>query len=196
VVCTPAACRRRRSDAPPAASPALGYAVIVAAVATTARGALLWASAQSIIVRVSNAFCRSAGFIPCALLSCVLWVLCGVVFSSYSFSSLVSSLPPLRSLQVGIGVSFGSQTSGAEFGVLIAATLAIHNVPEGLAVALVLVPRGETPSGAALWAILTRCVVVGVMVVRMIFSRRCTSKLCVCFYSDDAPAPPLKLTVV
>ena len=80
-------------------------------------------------------------------------------------------------------MSFGSQTSGAEFGVLIAATLAIHNVPEGLAVALVLVPRGETPSGAALWAILTRCVVVGVM-VRMIFSRRCISKtLCVLLFN-------------
>ena len=41
---------------------------------------------------------------------------------------------------------------------LIAATLAIHNIPEGLAVCLVLVPRGESCTRASLWAVLTRYV--------------------------------------
>lgn len=54
---------------------------------------------------------------------------------------------------IGIGVSFGSQH--AHFGVMIALTLAVHNVPEGLATSLVLVPRGVSLTDAALWAVCT-----------------------------------------
>jgi hypothetical protein len=36
-------------------------------------------------------------------------------------------------LQVGIGVAFAS-SSGEKFGVFVTATLAVHNIPEGLAV--------------------------------------------------------------
>lgn len=55
---------------------------------------------------------------------------------------------------VGIGVSFGGST-GAQLGFLISATLAVHNVPEGLAVALVLHPRGVSKSNTGLWCIFT-----------------------------------------
>ncbi|WP_266096579.1 hypothetical protein [Rubrobacter marinus] len=40
---------------------------------------------------------------------------------------------------VAIGVAFGG---GEAFGLFIALALAVHNVPEGLAISLVLVPRG------------------------------------------------------
>ena len=51
---------------------------------------------------------------------------------------------------VGVGVSFGD---GAALGVLISAAIAIHNIPEGLAISLVLVPRGDSVRSAAWWSI-------------------------------------------
>ena len=53
---------------------------------------------------------------------------------------------------VGIGVAFGGEET---LGILIAVAIAIHNVPEGLAISLVLVPRGVSVRGAAGWSIFT-----------------------------------------
>ena len=51
---------------------------------------------------------------------------------------------------VGVGVSFGD---GAALGTLIATAIAVHNIPEGLAISLVLVPRGISVSRAAAWSV-------------------------------------------
>lgn len=51
---------------------------------------------------------------------------------------------------VGVGVSFGD---GEAFGLFVALAIAIHNVPEGLAISLVLVPRGARVSSAAGWSV-------------------------------------------
>ena len=51
---------------------------------------------------------------------------------------------------VGVGVSFGA---GEALGVLIAIAIAVHNIPEGLAISLVLVPRGVRVRSAAAWSI-------------------------------------------
>lgn len=51
---------------------------------------------------------------------------------------------------VGVGVSFGG---GESLGNFITAAIAIHNIPEGLAISLVLVPRGTSPWKAGLWSI-------------------------------------------
>ena len=51
---------------------------------------------------------------------------------------------------IGVGASFGD---GDAFGLVIAAAIAIHNVPEGLAISLVLVPRGTHVRSAAGWSI-------------------------------------------
>jgi ZIP family zinc transporter len=51
---------------------------------------------------------------------------------------------------VGVGVSFGG---GIELGLFITLAIAVHNIPEGLAISLVLVPRGVAWSRAAFWSI-------------------------------------------
>lgn len=51
---------------------------------------------------------------------------------------------------VGVGAAFGD---GGTFGVLIALAIAIQNIPEGVAISLVLVPRGSTVRSAAVWSV-------------------------------------------
>jgi zinc transporter ZupT len=51
---------------------------------------------------------------------------------------------------VGIGASFGGD---ATFGLLIALAIAVHNIPEGFAISLVLVPQGTRVRSAAAWSI-------------------------------------------
>lgn len=51
---------------------------------------------------------------------------------------------------VGIGVAFGD---GMELGVFITIAIAIHNIPEGLAIGLVLIPRGVSILKTAWWAV-------------------------------------------
>ncbi len=51
---------------------------------------------------------------------------------------------------IGVGVAYGG---GQRLGGFIAASIALHNIPEGLAISLVLVPRGVAVWAAALWSI-------------------------------------------
>jgi len=53
---------------------------------------------------------------------------------------------------VGVGVSYGG---GTALGVFITLAIAIHNIPEGLAISLVLVPRGTPVLAAAGWSVFT-----------------------------------------
>lgn len=51
---------------------------------------------------------------------------------------------------VGVGVSFGG---GQTLGELITIAIAIHNIPEGLAISLAMVPRGTPVWRAGLWGV-------------------------------------------
>ncbi|HDD55186.1 MAG TPA: ZIP family metal transporter [Chloroflexi bacterium] len=53
---------------------------------------------------------------------------------------------------IGVGVSFGG---GQKLGLFITVAIAIHNIPEGLAIAMVMVPKGTKPWKAGLWGIFT-----------------------------------------
>lgn len=51
---------------------------------------------------------------------------------------------------VGVGVSFGG---GDALGIYISLAIAVHNIPEGLAISLVMVPRGTSVWKAAGWSV-------------------------------------------
>ena len=51
---------------------------------------------------------------------------------------------------IGVGVSYGD---GNSFGALISTAIAIHNIPEGLAISLVLIPKGTAVWKSAGWSI-------------------------------------------
>ena len=51
---------------------------------------------------------------------------------------------------IGVGVSFGGREG---LGELISIAIAIHNIPEGVAISLVLIPRGFSLPKASLWSI-------------------------------------------
>lgn len=51
---------------------------------------------------------------------------------------------------IGVGVSWGN---GNAFGTLISAAIAVHNIPEGLAISLVLIPKGTSVWKAAGWSV-------------------------------------------
>lgn len=53
---------------------------------------------------------------------------------------------------VGVGVSFGGEEG---FGIFISAAIAIHNIPEGLAISLVLVPKGVSSWKSAGWSVVS-----------------------------------------
>jgi zinc transporter ZupT len=53
---------------------------------------------------------------------------------------------------VGVGAAFGG---GDALGLAITIAIALHNIPEGVAISLVMVPRGASVRNAALWSIFT-----------------------------------------
>ncbi|XP_012091009.1 putative zinc transporter At3g08650 isoform X2 [Jatropha curcas] len=54
----------------------------------------------------------------------------------------------------GVGVSFAGP-KGFSQGLLVTLAIAVHNIPEGLAVSMVLASRGVSPQNAMLWSVIT-----------------------------------------
>lgn len=53
---------------------------------------------------------------------------------------------------IGVGVAYGG---GETLGITTTVAIALHNIPEGLAIALVMVPRGATVASAAMWSVIS-----------------------------------------
>jgi zinc transporter ZupT len=68
-------------------------------------------------------------------------VLMVVVMTAHSFSE-----------GVAVGVSFGG---GITLAIVITAAIAVHNIPEGLAISAVLRPRGVSVAGCAAWSVVS-----------------------------------------
>jgi len=84
--------------------------------------------------------------------------LCGAIMERRHFRKAVLIFTVMFCHSAAEGVAVGVSFDGhlrAEFGVFVSILLAIHNVPEGLTVALVLVPRGISTPLAMLIATLT-----------------------------------------
>lgn len=54
----------------------------------------------------------------------------------------------------GVGVSFAG-SKGLSQGLTVTLAIAVHNIPEGLAVSMVLASRGVSPHNAMFWSIIT-----------------------------------------
>ncbi|MDZ7704802.1 MAG: ZIP family metal transporter [Trueperaceae bacterium] len=53
---------------------------------------------------------------------------------------------------VGVGVSFGDSLN---FGLFVTIAISVHNIPEGLAISLILIPQGVTVWRAAFWSVVS-----------------------------------------
>ena len=78
-----------------------------------------------------------------------LWVLRG---EDARRALLIVGVMTVHSAAEGIGVG-AAFADGSTLGLLITIAIAVHNIPEGLAISLVLVPRGTSVRAAAGWSI-------------------------------------------
>jgi len=66
-------------------------------------------------------------------------------------AALIMFVMTLHSMSegIGIGVSYNSHSLGS----FISLTMAVHNIPEGVAIAIVMIPKGVSKARSALWCV-------------------------------------------
>lgn len=134
-------------------------------IANAVAGGLMFAATHSL---VAEGVAISPGRLVVGMLLGLLGILAGKTLLPHNGQTPISTLSELDARKailligimtahsfaegVGVGVSFGGSGELATF---ITAAIAVHNIPEGLAICLVLVPRGMPVWQAALWSIFT-----------------------------------------
>jgi zinc transporter ZupT len=131
-------------------------------------GGLMLAATQLLIVKgLDISPQRTAGGIVLGII--VIWIVAKVIHHDHDGHDEGGDLSKLRSATlsgavliiavmtahsaaegIGVGVSYGG---GAELGVLVTIAIAIHNIPEGLAISLSLLPNGSSVRQAAGWSV-------------------------------------------
>uniref|UniRef100_A0A0E0FWW5 Zinc transporter n=1 Tax=Oryza nivara TaxID=4536 RepID=A0A0E0FWW5_ORYNI len=76
----------------------------------------------------------------------------------------------------GVGVSFAG-SKGFSQGLLVTIAIAVHNIPEGLAVSMLLSSRGVSPQKAMIWSIITSLPQLSPL-QRPLSLRRCVERIC------------------
>ena len=110
--------------------------------ATSARGTLAGAAAGVVAIELASRWLRARER----------WRFGSLRGAQARTALIIVSVMTVHSLAegIGVGVSFGGSET---VGLATAAAIAVHNIPEGLAISLVLVPRGVSVGGAALWSV-------------------------------------------
>lgn len=68
---------------------------------------------------------------------------------------LILGVMTAHSFAEGMGVGVSYAADAGDLGIFITTAIALHNIPEGLAICLVLIPRGVSVWKASLWSIFT-----------------------------------------
>jgi len=127
----------------------------VAAILATKPLLGIWGGAESVFEGLEAADARKAFLLCLVMFAHSMTEGVGIGVSFIAGDPHVREVDSAPGLKGSAGRAIGAGGTGLSLGRFVSLSLAIHNVPEGLATCLTLVPRGIPPLEASLWAMFT-----------------------------------------